>query len=89
MLTERIPLECNEAFVGDGFCDDLYNFAHCNFDEGDCCLLSTKSKQFCSECTCLSEPSVLPSCKYQGSVSNGICDDFSNVLECGFDGGKY
>jgi len=36
---------------GDGFCDDVNNFASCAFDGGDCCG-SNVNKQYCTECKC-------------------------------------
>ena len=31
-------LDCNHVVVGDGYCDDYYNWGVCSFDNGDCCL---------------------------------------------------
>ena len=39
------------VWVGDGFCDDINNNEACNYDNGDCCGLSTK-KNFCVKCIC-------------------------------------
>ena len=39
------------SWIGDGFCDDMNNIEACNYDDGDCCGLSTK-KNFCFDCLC-------------------------------------
>ena len=43
------------AYKGDGFCDDSNNNCGCDWDQGDCCGKSGKSKQFsyCTACDCL------------------------------------
>ena len=38
--------------VADGFCDDHLNSRTCDFDGGDCCLQTAKSKDRCTECRC-------------------------------------
>ena len=30
--------DCHRTVVGDGYCDDFYNWEICDFDGGDCCL---------------------------------------------------
>lgn len=85
--------ECNEALIGDGFCDDKYNTMDCNFDGGDCCLENSdgdavSSEEFCIDCICYDAPKVLSNCLVSEYVNNSVCEDFANVRECAFDGGK-
>ena len=44
-----------KTYIGDGFCDDNNNNCGCDWDQGDCCGKSGKSKQFsyCTACDCL------------------------------------
>ena len=42
----------NQAWVGDGYCDDGNNNQECNFDGGDCCG-DDVNIDYCSECLCL------------------------------------
>ena len=46
--------DCDENYVGDGYCDDPLNIPSCNFDGGDCCLPS-KIVDFCHFCECFNE----------------------------------
>ena len=48
---------CNEAFIGDGYCDGDCNTPAHNYDEGDCCL-TTINYNYCSydDCTCYCYP---------------------------------
>ena len=39
------------SWIGDGFCDDMNNNEACDYDDGDCCGLSTR-KNFCIDCIC-------------------------------------
>ena len=41
--------------LGDGVCDDDANNPECNFDNGDCCLNTQASKQYCTQCLCKKE----------------------------------
>ena len=41
----------NQAWIGDGFCDDVSNHEECFFDGGDCCLESI-SIGTCYTCLC-------------------------------------
>ena len=49
-------LGCNQAWKGDGYCDDSNNNAECGFDEGDCCGCIVNT-EWCDECQCLDEES--------------------------------
>lgn len=83
------------SYVGDGFCDDDNNNCGCDWDQGDCCEDSGKSKQFnyCSDCSCL-DPDILSSiddcssgCGSENYFGDGFCDDYNNNCGCGWDGG--
>ena len=81
---------------GDGFCDDITNNKDCNYDGGDCCGPDVNT-QFCTECQCLGgqganffRPYILGGlwgCAKPDWVGDGFCDDFTNNLECTYDGG--
>ena len=43
-----------EAWRGDGSCDDGNNNVDCNFDDGDCCG-SCVNREYCTDCLCLFE----------------------------------
>ena len=79
MGCDNIPL------VGDGVCNDESNTPVCNYDGGDCCL-NVINIDHCSECICYLEKfcatGFLPP-----SVGDGYCNDDTNIIECGFDGG--
>lgn len=80
-------VECVQSLMGDGFCDDLFNIAKCNFDNGDCCLENVDTS-FCTQCNCYQIPSIdNVICAFTDFVANGYCEDFANVRECAFDGG--
>ena len=88
---EFCDFACNEAMIGDGYCDDKYNTDKCNFDGGDCCQPEL-DRTYCSECICyqtladiqLDESSK---CDFKTYVANGICEDFANTPDCNYDGG--
>ena len=70
-----------------------YNTMDCNFDGGDCCLENSNgeavsSQEFCIDCICYEKPKVLSNCLVSEYVNNSVCEDFANVRECAFDGGK-
>ena len=44
--------------VGDRYCDDDTNNLKCNFDGGDCCGPDIDT-QYCIDCLCLSNDTVL------------------------------
>ena len=48
------PCNGNQAWIADGYCDDINNDNSCNFDGGDCCG-SNVITYYCSECLCLEE----------------------------------
>ena len=80
-----------DSRVGDGYCDDMFNWHVCDFDGGDCCTnSSTKvNTMFCEDCFCLQNYTVTDQCYFKAKIANGICDDLANTEECSYDGGKY
>jgi len=100
--TEPPMDECedkNDAWWGDGYCDDFMNTEGCGFDGGDCCQESPAPgwDNYCDECDCLEdtfggEPTTEPpmdECEDKNDAwwGDGYCDDFMNTEGCGFDGG--
>ena len=82
------------ADKNDGFCDDNNNVPSCDFDGGDCCLHTWNWEVFCIACKChedeeIGEMITVPSyyCTWDILVSDGFCDDITNNLICGYDGG--
>ena len=79
--------------LGDGYCDDIFNWDVCDFDHGDCCpsLIEPKrtsvNTMFCEDCFCLQSYPVQDSCYFADFVGNGICDDLANTQACSYDGG--
>lgn len=39
-------------WIGDGFCDDVTNVPHCDYDAGDCCIEPVIT-YYCIECKCI------------------------------------
>ena len=80
-----------DSRVGDGYCDDMFNWHVCDFDGGDCCTnSSTKvNTMFCEDCFCLQNYPVTDQCYFKAKIGNKICDDLANTEECSYDGGKY
>ena len=77
-------LDCvHEEWIGDGYCNDETNNADCNYDDGDCCG-SCVNKEYCSECSCLSEVTVTG--QLNPLIGNGFCNPEINNAECMFDG---
>lgn len=79
-------------FKGDGFCDDDNNSCGCNWDGGDCCGNSGKSKQmlYCHKCACLDpdfKPVAEDECELPEYKGDGFCDDGNNHDGCEWDGG--
>lgn len=76
--------------VGDGYCDDIFNWHVCGYDGGDCCETNTTrvNQLFCEDCFCLENYIVKDTCYYKDRIGNGICDDLANTQECSYDGGK-
>ena len=53
--------------IGDSYCDDEANNEACEFDKGDCCLLDSESKRYCTECLCKEDEKIRPEdSKYTG-----------------------
>ena len=71
--------------VGDGACNDETNTAVCNYDGGDCCL-NVINTDHCSECTCYMGEFCATGFHHP-SVGDGSCNDDTNIVECGYDGG--
>ena len=44
--------DCDQGYIGDGYCDDINNNLACTYDGGDCCG-SNVNTQYCTECQCL------------------------------------
>ena len=87
MMEENCVSDCEHPFVGDGFCDDWFNWKKCGLDGEDCCA-PDKKINYCTECFCLDEtPDPFPSCIYRNSLGDDICDDFANTEMCGYDHG--
>merc|ERR1712151_529550 len=65
------PEDCaKEKWKGDGNCDDNNNVESCEYDGGDCCGTSVKTK-FCTKCECL-DPSYEEGCKSRSGKAMGI-----------------
>jgi hypothetical protein len=43
---------CNDAWIGDNYCDDSNNNMDCSYDSGDCCGCNVDTS-YCSVCGCL------------------------------------
>ena len=55
-------------WVGDGFCDDINNNEACDYDDGDCCGLSSVKKNFCVQCICKGKPNSFKMMKETESI---------------------
>ena len=53
-------ISCDQAFIGDGYCDDTNNNVECNYDGNDCCLPAIVD-DFCSVCICHEDGTKHPS----------------------------
>ena len=83
-------------YVGDGFCDDATNKEICEYDGGDCCTIFV-NVEHCRTCICHEDgrrhaeigmtTTAEGPCPIQHYVGDGFCDDETNVLNCGWDGG--
>ena len=51
IAAEQARQSCLSDWIGDGYCDDLNNYSHCNYDGGDCCGPNVKT-DFCQVCVC-------------------------------------
>ena len=107
-MKEKVPTKldrqaCSPSDViydplGDGFCDDEYNIAECNFDGGDCCGPNVQTN-WCDVCECKQPVTTQPvttvvvttpsqqGCQVPSWVEDGYCDDENNFADCDFDGG--
>ena len=72
------------AMIGDGYCNDETNNAHCNYDGGDCCGTCVATDH-CSECECLG--GVKGNGASNVLIGNGYCNDELHNVECRYDGG--
>ena len=79
---------CQNAWIGDGHCDDDNNNAACSYDGGDCCG-DDVSMSYCSVCQCLDPEHQAPasSACQDAWIGDGQCDDGNNNVECSYDGG--
>ena len=69
----RVDQLCNEAFIGDGYCDGACNIPDHNYDEGDCCS-TTITYNYCSyyDCTCYCYPEDIQYQEYEAPPSGGL-----------------
>ena len=89
--------DCMSDCIGDGICDDQNNFSWCEYDNGDCCLLSENenANDFCQECLCKTNETNYPiSFATQPGydcvsdwIGDGFCDDENNYSWCQYDNG--
>ena len=70
--------------VGNGYCNDDFNNADCNYDGGDCCLFNIKSNQ-CTECNCHLQETCAAG--FHPLVGDGYCHDETNNGPCNYDNG--
>ena len=71
------------AYIGDGFCDDMFNAPLYEYDAGDCCqpLLNIAT---CYQCKCHKDPDKCPNI---AMVGDNHCQPGINTPECDYDGG--
>ena len=90
---------CTTFWLGDGMCDSRNNNALCNYDNGDCCVLSCVTNRYVcgvSGYNCLdtryisAAPSIAPtlgsSCT-TAFLGDGWCDLNNNNALCNYDNG--
>eukprot|EP00299_Pterocystis_sp_00344_P000471 c10126_g4_i2.p1 GENE.c10126_g4_i2~~c10126_g4_i2.p1 ORF type:complete len:1160 (-),score=371.89 c10126_g4_i2:73-3552(-) len=70
---------------GDGWCDEENNIPGCDYDGGDCCLITCESAEYdCGEngyhCR---NPDI---CRADW-INDAYCDSKNNIPDCNFDGG--
>ena len=75
----------DHPLVGNGFCNDGTNIAECSYDGGDCCGCNINSEH-CTECTCFHQETCLAGLNH-AFVSDGVCNEETNIAECDYDGG--
>lgn len=86
---------CFDEFYGDGYCDEFQNYAHCDFDGGDCCTCTCTDGSIykcgyggydCKDeeagCTTSSASQCI-----EAYIGDGFCDAAQNIAECEYDGG--
>ena len=73
--------------LGDKFCDDKANNEACEFDRGDCCLLGSESKKYCTECLCKEKEESKTCDASTRNLGDNFCDDEANNEACQFDKG--
>merc|ERR1711937_974099 len=74
------------AYKDDGNCDDVNNICGCDWDGGDCCGPSVKTK-YCKVCKCLNPDYKAPACGAPAYKGDKNCDDENNNKNCDWDGG--
>ena len=67
-----------------GYCNDEFNNADCNYDGGDCCG-SCVVTELCSECKCLG--GLAGNGVSSPSIGDSVCSDEMMSDECNYDGG--
>ena len=72
------------AWVGDGFCQDLTNNEECDFDGGECCGSCVNTK-YCNDCKCVGEQ-IGEVADNNAFFSNDNCQDELNNAQCNYDG---
>ena len=56
LTTKNFFSDCEEKYVGDSVCDDIFNTPDCEFDGGDCCITtSVIISPSCWNCVCHNE----------------------------------
>ena len=80
MITHLNFPDCDEDYIGDGYCDDALNIPECNFDVGDCCL-PNKVTDFCFECECFDEGNyVTPLPYWKTTTAEPLSKHFFSTL---------
>ena len=73
--------------VENSVCNDETNDENCDYDGGDCCLLS-RNDEHCSECDCHHQETCAAGFLH-GWVGDGYCHDETNNPDCNYDGGDW
>ena len=61
----------SHMLVSNGICNDEINNVDCDYDGGDCCLLSSLNTEQCLECACSTE-GVITSPGFPESYPDGL-----------------
>ena len=77
-IKEQCAVGIMHPSVGDGYCQDEFNNAECNYDFGDCCLIPLNT-DYCSICTCSTSSGVIASPGYPDGYDNYI--DMSWIIQ--------